>query len=117
MKVDDDAFDIENLRLRPEQVAPTTPRRIAKRRAHFIRVPFDWLERLQGASGQVYAVALHLLYLRWQHKGRRFTLPNGMLRIDGVGRTSKWRALVELEHRGLVSIERRPRKSPWVTVN
>lgn len=116
MRYGDDPFDLENLRLPAEQIAAATPHRIAKRREHFIRVPFSWLERLKGASGQVYAMALHLQYLHWRHKARAFKLPNGMLKIDGIGRTAKWRALVELERRGLVSIERRPKKSPRVTV-
>ena len=110
----DDPFDLETLRLPPEPVR--TPRRMAKRREHFIRVPFCWLERLGGASGQIYALALHLLYLQWRNNGRAFNLPNGMLAMDGIGRSTKWRALVELERRGLISIERRRGKSPMVRV-
>jgi hypothetical protein len=113
-----DAFDnIENFRLSPDQVRTITPSKILKRRAHFIRVPFGWLERLNGASGKAYSMALHLLYRHWRANGRPFTLSNGMLKIDGIGRTSKWRALTELEGLGLVSIERRPRKSPAITVH
>ena len=57
-----DAFDdIENLRLLPDQVRTITPQKILKRREHFIRVPFSWLERLDGAGAKVYALALHLL--------------------------------------------------------
>jgi hypothetical protein len=112
-----DLFDIEKLRLSPDQVSKPTPRKILKRREHFIRVPFSWLERLKGGGGQVYALALHLLYLHWHHKGQPFTLPNGMLKIDGIGRTVKWRALVELERRGLVTIRRRPGKSPRISIN
>jgi hypothetical protein len=79
-------------------------------------VPLGWLEHLKGASGQVYALALHLLYLHWKANGASFKLPNGMLAIDGLGRTVKWRALVELERRGLISVERRPGKSPRISV-
>jgi hypothetical protein len=111
-------FDLKKLQLPPEQeVKPSwTPKRITKRRQHFIMVPFDWLERLNGASGQVHTLALHLLYLRWKGKGAPVKLPNGMLKIDGINRRAKWRALAELEHRGLISIERRPGKSPLVRV-
>jgi len=118
MKVDDDPFDLGNLRLPPEQVqAPGTPRKIANRRKHFIQVPFYWVERLAGASGQTWHLAMHLLYLHWK-KGRStpIKLANGMLQIDGIGRTSKWRALVELESRDLIVIERRPGKSPLIHV-
>ena len=44
-------------------------------------------------------------------------LANGMLEIDGISRWSKWRALPELERRGLVVIDRRRRRSPIVTLN
>jgi hypothetical protein len=110
----DDAFDMENLRLVERS---WTPRKIAKRREHFVQVPFEWLGRLNGAGGQVYALALHLLYLHWKGKGAPIKLATGMLKIDGIGRSSKWRALVELERRGLISIRRRPKKSPLITIN
>lgn len=118
VKAKTDNFDLEKLRVPPEQVlvSSRTPRRIAKRREHFIQVPFGWLERLDGAAAKVYALALHLLYLNWRNKGQAFRLPNGMLLVDGISRRTKWRALVELERRGLISIERRPRKSPLIRV-
>jgi hypothetical protein len=118
MKAEDDPFDLENLRLPPEQLfQPRTPHRIAKRREHFIKVPFEWLVRLEGASGKSYALALHLLYLHWRHRGKPFRLPNGMLRIDGISRPTKWRALGDLQCRGLISVGRRPNKSPLIAVN
>lgn len=117
MKAQDDAFDdIENLRLNPDQTRTITPKKILKRRDHFVRVPFGWLERLDGASGKGYSLALHLLYRHWKAKGRPFTLANGMLRVDGISRATKWRGLVELERRGLITIEHRDRKSPIITV-
>lgn len=93
------------------------PGRIAKRREHFIQIPFGWLERLSETSGKVCVLALHLRYLHWRNGGRPFTLPNGMLRIDGISRFSKWRGLAELERRRLISVERRPGKSPVITVH
>ena len=41
-------------------------------------------------------------------------LANGMLKMDGVPPTSKRRALEVLERRGLITVERQPRKSPTV---
>ena len=73
-----------------------------------------WYERLNGAGGQRTIVAWWLLYLHWKDHGARFKLPNGMLRFDGVSRQSKWRALNDLESRGLIVVERRPRRSPIV---
>jgi hypothetical protein len=114
--VKSDLFDLEHLRVEPVQVRVVPPAKIRQRREHFIQVPFDWLERLDGASGKTYALALHLRYLHWRNKGNPFTLANGMLKIDGIGRHSKWRGLTELERRGLICLERRPSRSPIITV-
>jgi hypothetical protein len=116
MKDDGDPFDLDDLRLPPDQLRTITPRKILKRRKHFVTVPFEWVERLNGAGGKTYALALHVLYLGWKNKGRPFTLANGMLQIDGVSQSSKWRALADLEQRGLILVGRRPRKSPTITV-
>ena len=90
------------------------PRKIQKRRQHFVMVPWSWIERLNGATGQTYRVAMILLYMDWKNRGAPIKLPNGMLEIDGVSRYSKWRALGDLEQRGLISVERRRRRSPIV---
>ena len=115
---DDDLFDLEKLRLPSDQVVVVrTPRKIAKRRQHFVQVPFGWIERLAGASGQTWHLAMHLLYLRWKvGADKRVKLANGMLQIDGISRATKWRALAELEARGLIRIERRKGKSPLIHV-
>jgi hypothetical protein len=96
-----------------EQLA-ILPRKIQKRRRHFIRVPMAWRERLDGATGHTILVALDLLYLSWKGKGAPVKLANGMLRIDGISRQSKWRALNALEQRGLVTVQRHHRRSPLV---
>jgi hypothetical protein len=113
-----DPFDLETLQLTDDQirVLNVTPRKIRKRRAHFITVPFTWLERLQDAPGQTYRLALLLLYRHWQGGGKAIQLANGMLAIDGIPATSKKRALLDLERRGLVRVERRKKKSPVVRV-
>ena len=99
-----------------ERQVSYTPLKLRKRRQHFVQVPWAWVERLKGATGQTHQVALHLLYLQWRSKGS-VKLPNGMLKIDGISRQSKWRALVDLERRGLIVVERRRRKSPIVHLN
>lgn len=121
MKADDDPFDIEALRIPPEEadlrLRMVTPHKIRKRREHFVRIPFTWIERLDGVSGKTYSMALHLLYRNWKANGAAFKLGNDMLAIDGIGRTVKWRALAELERRGLISVEHRLKKSPIITVH
>jgi hypothetical protein len=113
----DDPFDLKKLVLPPEIVRERRgiePKKIQKRRAHFVKVPWVWVERLDGANGQTYRLALCLLYLHWKSGSEPIKLPNGMLKIDGISRASKWRGLAELERRGLITVERRPRRSPII---
>ena len=115
-----DDFDIDKLRLRANIVVShrvVEPRKLAKRRTHFVQLPWMWVEALSGASGKTLEVLIHLAYLNWKEKGGPIKLANGMLEIDGISRWSKWRALPELERRGLVVIDRRRRRSPIVTLN
>jgi hypothetical protein len=120
-------FDLNRLRLSPEQVAQiaaaeAVPQRkiesekVRKRRKLWIMMPMDWHERLCGASGCTHTVAQRLLFLHWKAKGKPITLANGALAADGVARNAKVKSLQELERRGLVSVEWRSRKSPIVTV-
>jgi hypothetical protein len=94
-------------------VAPT---KIKERRKHFIMFPLVWYERLKGASGQTYRVALYLLYLHWKEGKDAIKLANGMLGMDGVSPQSKRRALRDLQHRKLVTVDWRLKKSPIVQV-
>jgi hypothetical protein len=94
-------------RLVPSSIVP-------KKAKHFIRVPIAWADRLDDAVGQTYRVALRLLYLHWQQHGGPVRLGNMMLKLEGTSRQSKWRALRDLERRGLVELETCPRKSPIV---
>jgi len=115
-----DDFDLENLRLPADIVRPrrvVEPHKLEKRRKHFVQLPWTWVEALSGASGQTWQLAAHLLYLNWKGKGAPIKLANGMLEIDGINRQAKWRALSGLERRGLVTVERRPARSPLVTLN
>jgi hypothetical protein len=118
MMEDDPYADLKQHRITPELVAKlaVVPRKIQKRRQHFVRVPWSWVERLNGAAGQTYRVALCLLYLHWKGSGEPIKLANGMLQIDGVSRQAKWKALNDLEHRGLIAVERRCRRSPLIQV-
>lgn len=110
MTDDDKAIDLEKYALSdgptPERPA-SVPRKIMRRRRHFVQVPWTWVDRLKGAQGSTYRVALILLYLDWKGNGEPIKLANGMLRIDGVSCYSKWRALNELERRGMIVVERR----------
>jgi hypothetical protein len=111
-------FHPKNIGLGPEllgsDVWAVTPAKIKRRREHFAMLPMTWYERLKGADGQTYRVAWFLLYLHWKNNGGPIKLGNGMLAMDGVPPQSKRRALRDLERRGLITVEWRPRKSPIV---
>jgi hypothetical protein len=67
-----DPFDLNNLKLDPEvwpERRAVTPRKIERRREHFVMVPWTWVEALSGASGQSWHLAMHLLYLHWKGEG------------------------------------------------
>ena len=117
-----DPFDIKNLRvdlndpnLKPKAAGRSKPNKKWQRK--FVQVPWVWIDRLKVSNrGVTYRLALLLLYEYWQTGGRPIHLSNVMLTGDGVTRRSKWRALLELEQFGLLKVERRPRKSPVVTL-
>ena len=112
-------LDLKSLELPPELVAkgkqasPTKPK---KRRQHFVRVPWMWMEKLIGCRGQTLRIAFVVLYLDWKSKGRPVKLANKLPQMVGVSRRAKWRALTDLENLGLISVERRAKKSPMVQV-
>lgn len=100
-----------------ERQVAFTPSKIQKRRNQFIKVPWIWYERLLKARrASTYQVGLYVLYLQWKSGGQPFALANGGLASLGVSRWRKWRALHELECLGLIQVERRPRRSPVISV-
>jgi hypothetical protein len=113
-----DPFDLEGLRIDPSDVVLVpSAERAARRKQQFIKVPLAWFDRFGVInSAATLKVALHLLQLHFRDRGRPARLGNLALRLSGVSRAKKRRALVELERLGLISVERRPRKSPIVTV-
>jgi hypothetical protein len=116
----DDPFDLGKLVLPPEMVCEhsiSVPRKI--RYGHFVKVPCWWIERLAKSTRYrvTFLVALHLLYRHWKLRGQPIKLANGALKMEGVSRGTKWRALGELERAGLITIERRLRKSPVIAVH
>jgi hypothetical protein len=116
----DDRYDLDKLRLDPTKfTTPYVPAKVRKRREQFVQVPMWWYERLTGnptATGSIILVAIYLAPLQWKHYGKPFKLPNGMLKYDGISRYTKWRALNELERLGLITVERRRRRSPIIHV-
>src|SRR5215470_2307576 len=114
-----DPFDLDSLRLPADHVVVekrVEPRKIRERRDKFVKLPWTWVEKLTGAGGHTWAVAAHLLFLEFSQKSNTFKVANGMLAMSGVSREGKRRALLDLEQRGLIAVQRRARKTPTVTL-
>jgi hypothetical protein len=80
----------------------------------FVKRPWDWVKQLRTAKlPSTSAVADVLLYEHWIKGGRPFPLSNK--KVPWMNRRMKWRALAELEALGLITVERHPRRSPWIT--
>ena len=83
----------------------------------FIFFPWAWLDRLKAIrSGATCRLALLLVYECWRTGGRTIKLTNNMAAEVGISPDTKGRALDEMEGVGLVKVERRPRRSPLVTL-
>ena len=118
---DDDPYDLKKLRIDPAKfAAPHVPAKIKKRREQFAMLPMQWYEKLAKPvpiCRCTCLIAWYLLYLNWRNKDKPFRLANGMLEYDGVSRHSKWRALEDLARSGLITIERRHKRSPIIHVH
>jgi hypothetical protein len=115
-----DPLHLDNLRLPPEMVRQhraVVPKKIQKQQQHFVKVPWPWVERLRDARYiATYRVALYLLYQHWKGSGAPITLSNTATIAQGVTRHRKWEALRELEQLGLITVEKRERRSPRVRI-
>jgi hypothetical protein len=75
----EDEFDVEKLRLRPEDIAAyvgkagaAAPR--ARRQDQFTIVPMTWVNQLKGVRARhvsAFKLALHLLHQHWKNGGQR----------------------------------------------
>ena len=121
MAVERDQFDIDALRIDPADPA-FVPRGAAKTRKkkwerQFILFPWSWLDRLKATGrGATWRLALFLVYESWRTGGRTIKLTNIMAAEVGVSPDAKGRALDDLEQAGLIEVERRPDRSPLVTL-
>jgi hypothetical protein len=87
-----------------------------KKTEPFVKVPLRWIEAAAKATGSPTTMLLiELLRLRWKTQSDTFPLPNKRLAKLGVGRDLKARKLRDLEQAGLLTVERRPQKTPSVT--
>jgi hypothetical protein len=83
----------------------------------FVKVPLWWAEQASQATRTPKAfVWIWLLHLSWAAHAKTFPLPNERLKVRGVSRRIKRRALRELEEARLIQVARKHGKSPVVTL-
>ena len=114
-------LDLESLRLDPSSVGKPKPPRKRKKWLNepFVnKAPRRWLVKAyEIASGSGVMIALALWYLSgMKRRDRTVRLTNLEAERWGVSRQSKWRALASLVEAGLITVERRPKTSPLVTI-
>jgi hypothetical protein len=102
---------IEVVEFMPDR-APAKSR--PRRDALFVKLPFALIEHLRGANGQTYGLPHCLLRLSFQRQTWSLSLANTTAAGAGIPPRTKWRALRDLERRGLVIVQARPNKSPLV---
>jgi hypothetical protein len=110
--MDDEPWHVRRLR-ELEAAAPAK----RKKQEPFAKVPLSWAKQMTAATHTKRAlVGIVLLHTAWKTKRTTFPLPNGLLARLGVSRQTKYRALVDLEHAGLIAVERPLHKTPIITM-
>jgi hypothetical protein len=83
----------------------------------FVVLPLSWAAEASAATNcQKAMVWMWLVHQVRKTRTTTVTIPNRALAKYGISRRVKSLALRQLEEAGLISVERRPRKTPIVTV-
>jgi hypothetical protein len=99
------------------ELEAAAPVKRGNRKDAFVKVSLKWFEAATRATRSPQAfVAVWLLHLAWKAKSPTFRVPNGQLGQRGVDRHTKYRALARLERAGLITVDRRDRKTVIATL-
>ena len=116
-------FDPSNFRLGEKPTNSTREAQVPFRRmlvpgAPFIAGPVDmtWMSQARKLGVTALWVGLMLWFLRGLRRSDNIKVSNKMLRKWGVEPDAKTRALRKLEKAQLITVERRGRRSPRVTI-
>jgi hypothetical protein len=102
---------------RRRELEAAAPVKRKKKVEPFVKVPLWWIAAAaRHARSPATLVMVELLRASWKAKSLSFPLPNGRLNRLGASREVKRRVLRDLEVGGLISVERRSRKTPVVTL-
>jgi DNA-binding transcriptional ArsR family regulator len=117
-------WDPSRLRLDPDQATQLNGQNRRGRRAppilgKFIAGPLDvpWLIRASRLGVKALLVGLALWYLRGLRRSDSFIVSNLMLQEWGIEADAKSRGLRALEKAGLITVQRRGKRSPRVRLN
>ena len=100
---------------RLRELEAAAPKR--KKIEHFVKVPLWWIQiAAKDTRSPTTIVLIELLYAAWKAKSSTFPLPNSRLNKLGVSRKTKYKVLRDLERRPVILVERRPRKTPIITL-
>jgi hypothetical protein len=93
-----------------------TPKRHQRSDQRFAKLTEERQKLLAGVSAAAWAIYSYLLMVNWKNLRHPVKLTNEVLAELSIPRYAKCRALRQLEHRGLIKVERRiARQAPIVT--
>ena len=111
------SFVIRNGRRIEVETVATDVSSNVRHRAPFVVLPLWWAAEASAATNCQKAMGwVWLVHQMCKTKNTTVTIPNRALAKFGVSRRVKSLALRQLEEAGLISVERRPRKTPVVTL-
>ena len=79
-------------------------------------VPIEWLSASGRRPGKAMHVAVVIWFLSGLKRRKRVKLEPSKLRLFGITPQSANRGLKQLESVGLISVERKRGRAPWVTI-
>jgi len=79
-------------------------------------IPVSWVCQMKRLGVTTLLVGLALWHIKGLRKSNTFVVSNLMLRDWGIQPDAKSRALRKLERAGLITVERRGKRSPQVTL-
>jgi hypothetical protein len=100
-------------------VSPHEEKQIINRGRRFLKgpIPFPFLLKASKLPGKTLHVFIVIWFLHGVTKNKIFNLKNSLLREFGVQRHAGYRALIELEKAGLISVVRCQGRNPQITIN
>ncbi|SRR6266478_1619342 len=110
---------VEFDRLKAEYYANVSPSNSKPKKSKevFAKITDSQFEKIihieSGASVKIF---IALVYQAFKHWDKPFQLSTDNFAKNGFSRTTQWRALTQLEKVGLISVERRHRGPPIITV-